>query len=87
MVADGSALAGSVSTMVQMVKNMVDLAGVPLVEAVRMASLNPARALGISSHKGSIEPRKDADIVIFSSRFTVEKTLIGGRVEYAAKTT
>jgi N-acetylglucosamine-6-phosphate deacetylase len=87
MIADGSALAGSVSTMVQMVKNMVELAGVPLVEAVRMASLNPARALGINSHKGSIEPRKDADIIIFSSGFTVEKTLIGGRVEYAAKTT
>jgi N-acetylglucosamine-6-phosphate deacetylase len=85
MIPDGSALAGSASTMIQMVKNMVGLAGVSLVDAVRMASLNPARALGISSRKGSIEPRKDADIVIFSGDFAVEKTLVAGRVEYEAK--
>ncbi|HUI08084.1 MAG TPA: N-acetylglucosamine-6-phosphate deacetylase [Verrucomicrobiae bacterium] len=86
MIADGSALAGSVSTLIQMVKNMVELAGVSLADAVRMASLNPSRALGINSHKGSIEPRKDADMVIFSGGFAVEKTLVGGRVEYEAKT-
>jgi N-acetylglucosamine-6-phosphate deacetylase len=84
MIADGSGLAGSVSTMIQMVKNMVELAGVSLADAVRMASSNPARALGISGRKGSIDLRKDADIVIFSGRFVVVKTLIGGRVEYEA---
>jgi len=85
MTADGLALAGSVSTMVQMVRNMVELAGVPLTDAVRMASLNPARALGMGGRKGSIEPRKDADMVIFTDKFDVLKTVIGGRVEYAAK--
>ena len=87
MIADGSALAGSVSTMIQMVRNMVELGGVSLADAVRMASLNPARALGISGHKGSLEPRKDADVVIFSGSFAVVKTLIGGRVEYETETT
>ena len=87
MIADGSAMAGSVSTMIQMVKNMVELAGVSLADTVRMASLNPARALGISGRKGSIELRKDADIVIFSGGYVVEKTLVGGRVEYQAATT
>jgi N-acetylglucosamine-6-phosphate deacetylase len=87
MIKDGSSLAGSVSTMIQMVKNMVELVGVSLTDAVRMASLNPARALGISGRKGSVELRKDADIVIFSSSFAVEKTLICGRVEYEARTT
>ena len=81
---DGSAMVGSVSTMIAMVKNMVELAGVSLPEAVRMASLNPARALGIGGHKGSIEPRKDADIVIFTAKFEVRKTLVGGRLEYNA---
>jgi N-acetylglucosamine-6-phosphate deacetylase len=85
MIADGSALAGSVSTMIQMVKNVVELAGVSLVDAVRMASLNPARALGIGGRKGSIEPRKDADLVIFSGGFAVERTLVGGRIEYDAR--
>jgi N-acetylglucosamine-6-phosphate deacetylase len=86
MIEDGSALAGSVSTMIQMVKNMAELVGVSLPDAVRMASLNPARALGISGHKGSIEPRKDADLVIFSDSYVVMKTLMGGRVEYEAGT-
>ncbi len=86
MTADGMSLAGSVSTMVQMVRNMVELAGASLTDAVRMASLNPARALGMGGRKGSIEPRKDADMVIFTDKFEVLKTVIGGRVEYEAKT-
>jgi N-acetylglucosamine-6-phosphate deacetylase len=86
MTADGLALAGSTSTMVQMVRHMVELAGVTLPEAVRMASLNPARALGMGGHKGSLEPHKDADIVIFTGKYGVLKTVIGGRVEYEAKT-
>jgi N-acetylglucosamine-6-phosphate deacetylase len=86
MTADGSSLAGSVSTMVQMVRNMVELAGASLSDAVRMASLNPARALGIGGRKGSIEPRKDADMVIFTDKFAVLKTIIGGRLEYEART-
>jgi N-acetylglucosamine-6-phosphate deacetylase len=86
MVEDGSALAGSTSTMIQMVRSMVELAGATLTDAVRMASLNPARALGLGGRKGSIEPRKDADMVIFTDKFEVLKTIIAGRVEYEAKT-
>ncbi len=86
MIEDGSALAGSTSTMIQMVRNMVELAGATLTDAVRMASLNPARALGLGGRKGSIEPRKDADMVIFTDKFEVLKTIIAGRVEYEAKT-
>jgi N-acetylglucosamine-6-phosphate deacetylase len=85
MTLDGPALAGSVSTMIQMVRNVVQLAGASLTDAVRMASLNPARALGMGGRKGSIEPRKDADMVIFTDKFEVLKTVIGGRVEYEAK--
>jgi N-acetylglucosamine-6-phosphate deacetylase len=55
------------------------------VDAVRMASMNPARALGVSGHKGSLEPRKDADLVIFSPTFEVKRTLIGGRIQFEAK--
>ena len=72
--------------LIQMVKNMVKLVGVSLPDAVRMASVNPARALGIGGRKGSIEPRKDADAVVFSGEFDVLKTVVGGRLEYEAKT-
>jgi N-acetylglucosamine-6-phosphate deacetylase len=85
MTADGLSLAGSTSTMIQMVRNMVELAGASLTDAVRMASLNPARALGLGGRKGSIEPRKDGDMVIFTDKFAVLKTVIGGRLEYEAK--
>ncbi len=82
LTADGSTLAGSVSNMVTMVKNMVQLIGISLVDAVRMASLNPARALGINSHKGSLETQKDADVVIFSPTFEVLKTIVSGKVVF-----
>ncbi|HTS19047.1 MAG TPA: N-acetylglucosamine-6-phosphate deacetylase [Verrucomicrobiae bacterium] len=85
MTADGLSLAGSTSTMIRMVRNMVELAGVSLTDAVRMASLNPARALGIGGRKGSLEPNKDADVVIFSGKYEVAKTVIAGRVEYETK--
>jgi N-acetylglucosamine-6-phosphate deacetylase len=81
MMPDGGALVGSVTTMIGAVRNMVELAGVALADAVRMASLNPARALGIGGHKGSLEARKEADVVIFSSGFEVQATLVAGRVE------
>jgi len=71
--------------MIRMVRNMVEMVGVSLADAVRMASVNPARALGIGGRKGSLEPRKDADIVVFSGSFDVLKTMVGGRVEYEAK--
>lgn len=84
MTMDGGALVGSVATMMDCVRTMVAQAGVALVDAVRMASLNPARALGMGGRKGSLEPRKDADVVIFSEAFTVTHTLIGGRLAYEA---
>ena len=67
---------------VLLVQMMSYLVFVDLVDAVRMASMNPARALGLSGHKGSLEPQRDADIVVFSPSFVLEKTVIGGRVEY-----
>jgi N-acetylglucosamine-6-phosphate deacetylase len=84
MTPEGGGLVGSTATMITMVKNMVGMAGVSLVDAVRMASANPARALGLSGRKGSVEERKDADIVIFSVDFKVRKTLVAGRVEFDA---
>ena len=56
--------AGSVATLSRCVKNMVS-AGVPLSEAVRMASANPARLVG-AKRKGSIAPGMDADLVLLN---------------------
>jgi len=74
--------AGSCLTMIGAVKNAVRLCGIPLVEAVRMASLNPARLLGLERSKGSIAPGKDADLVIFDEDFNVKMTIVRGRIAY-----
>ncbi len=79
---DNTALAGSAATMMRVVRTMVKKAGVSVSDAVRMASLNPARALSLSGRKGSLEPRKDADVVIFSPQFEVQMTMIGGRIGF-----
>jgi len=81
------ALAGSTLTMERAVANMVTLVGVSLVDAVRMASLTPAHALGLDARKGSLAPGKDADIVLLDDAFTVRATLIGGRIVSAARST
>jgi len=72
-------LAGSTLTLNKAVYNMVHLVGVKLEDAVRMASLNPARAIGLDKTKGSIEIGKDADLIIFNNEIKVEAAFIGGK--------
>ncbi len=79
---DRTSFAGSVATADRLVRTMIDLAEVPLIEAVKMATRTPASILGLGDTKGSLVPGKDADIVIFDERITIEKTIIGGRVVY-----
>ncbi|MDH4179495.1 MAG: N-acetylglucosamine-6-phosphate deacetylase, partial [Armatimonadota bacterium] len=59
---DGT-LAGSALTLDQAVRNIVEFTIAPLPEAIQMATLTPARSIGVSNRKGSLEPGKDADIV------------------------
>src|SRR3954447_379771 len=77
LLSDRSALAGSASRMIDLVKVMVNQVGVPLHEAVAMATANPARALGLST-KGRLKPASDADFVILSRDLKVRRTLIAG---------
>jgi len=79
---DGT-LAGSTLTMNQAVKNFMEFTGCSLPEAVRCATLNPARLLGIDHRKGSLEVGKDADLVIFDEDFNVHYTILGGEIAYA----
>lgn len=67
------------------VKNAVCHCGVSLIEAVKMASLNPAKLFGFGKSKGSIAPGKDADLVAFDRNFNVKFTVIGGRMVYQKK--
>ena len=79
MMLDRSSFAGSSTLLNQMLPVLVDVVGVPLVEAVRMATLNPARVIGADKRKGSLLPGKDADLAIFNDDFTAWRVMIGGR--------
>lgn len=77
---DRSAFAGSVAQTSWLVRNMMNMAGAELTDAVKMASLTPARILGIDSRKGSIDPGKDADIVVFDDAVDIKMTVVEGKV-------
>jgi N-acetylglucosamine-6-phosphate deacetylase len=74
---DGT-LAGAHLTMIEAVRNAVALAGVPLSDALVMASRTPAAFLGLESELGRIAPGYRADLVAFNPNFEVVGTWIGG---------
>ena len=80
---DGT-IAGSVLKLNKGIMNFYNNTDVPLWECVNCASLNPATAIGVDKTKGSIEPGKDADIIIVNEEFDVLKTIIGGEIRYEA---
>jgi N-acetylglucosamine-6-phosphate deacetylase len=77
-------LAGSALTMDQAVRNAVRFLGIPLEDAVRMASETPAEILGVFE-KGRIKPGADADLVILSTECLVEETIVAGETVYDGK--
>lgn len=80
--ADRSAIAGSIATADRLIRTMVKQAGIPLTEAIRMASEAPARIMNIFDKKGSLAEGKDADIIIFDPEINAQTTIIGGRIVY-----
>ena len=77
---DRTAFAGSVATADRLVRTMIKLGQVPLTEAVRMITATPASILGIADRKGSLEPGKDADIVLFDDEINIYRTIINGKI-------
>ncbi len=72
-------LAGSALTMADAVRNMVHFAGASLVDAVRMATENPARLLGCEQSMGAIAIGRRADLVWLNKQLRVRATFVGGR--------
>ena len=75
---DRTCFAGSVATTDRLVRVMVYEAGLPIWEAVKMASLLPAKFIGEDGRKGSIEAGKDADLVLFDEDINVSAVYVGG---------
>jgi len=81
----GWTLAGSISPLNWNVRNMIQRVGVPMGEAINMASLNPARLLGVADRKGSLEAGKDADLIIIDDDINVEGVMIEGNWMFKEK--
>lgn len=79
---DRSAFAGSVATADRLVKTMVEIAGVPLIDAVRMMTSTPARIIGVADRKGALVPGKDADIIVFDERINIKTVITRGTVRF-----
>ncbi len=73
---DGT-LSGSALTMLKAVRNCVEYVGISLEEALRMASLYPARVMKIND-KGMIKPGYKADLVVFNKNFEVKMVCSNG---------
>lgn len=72
-------IAGAVITMLEAVQMMRSL-GLSNVEVARMASLNPAKLIGLAHECGSIEVGKRADLVALDAAGNVHSTLVGGKL-------
>ena len=76
-------IAGSVLTMDQALRNVLDLGDISLSQAVGMLTLNPARAAGVAQRKGRLRAGYDADLLIFDASLTLQATLCRGAVAFA----
>ncbi len=76
---DGSALAGSAARMIELIRVMVRDVGVPLHEALTMATGTPARSIGLEK-KGRLAVGADADFVVLSEELEVLQTFVGGEL-------
>lgn len=74
---DGT-LAGSATNLMGCVKKAYEF-GIPYEKAVKCASLNPARAIGVDKERGSLEVGKYADIVIVNDDLSVDTVFVMGR--------
>ena len=75
-------IAGSTLDLRKAVYNMVRYLNVPLKEAVKMASLNPAKSIHLDKELGSIEIGKKADLIIFDEDINIKKVFGGGNLPW-----
>jgi N-acetylglucosamine-6-phosphate deacetylase len=75
----GGWLAGSTIRLIDALRRAVQLAHLPLHQAICMASFAPAKLLGLQVQKGTLQPGADADIVILDADLSLRTVLAGGK--------
>jgi N-acetylglucosamine-6-phosphate deacetylase len=79
---DGT-IAGSTALLNQCVRNMHKEVGVSLQDAVRMATINPARVIGETYKRGGLEAGKNADLIAVDDELDVYLTMVNGEIVYS----
>ncbi len=75
---ENGTLGGSALTMIEAVQNSVEHVGIALDEVIRMATLYPARAIGMDDKLGAIQPGYVANLTVFDRDFNVKATVVNG---------
>ncbi|WP_405856111.1 N-acetylglucosamine-6-phosphate deacetylase [Streptomyces sp. NBC_00090] len=75
---EGDSIAGSTLTLDRAFKRAATIDGLPVDAVVQAISANPARLLGVYDRVGSLEPGKDADIVVLDAEFTLKGVMRKG---------
>ena len=78
---DGS-LSSSVWPIIRGVYNIAHVVGLPLKDAVRLASLNPAKAAGLAGRIGSLEVDKRADLIVIDEEVNLYATMVAGEIAF-----
>lgn len=81
---DGT-LIGTALGLSQLLQKLISFTGCPFDTAIRMASQNPARVLGIQSEKGALAPGKDADLVLLEDDCSVHTTIVAGKIVFQSR--
>ncbi len=77
-------LAGSTVTLINAIKNVVNEVGIPLHDAITMATLTPAKALGKDKEVGSIAVGKKADMIAIDDDFNIKFVMVDGEIKILA---
>ncbi|CAH0539106.1 N-acetylglucosamine-6-phosphate deacetylase [Vibrio marisflavi] len=78
---ENGTLGGSALTMIEAVRNTVEYVGIALDEALRMATLYPATAIGVQDKLGRIQKGMVANLTAFDSNYNVQAAIVNGKYE------
>lgn len=84
-IAGTETLCGSIATMAQCVRNLKEITGCGLVKAVECATLHPAKVLGMTKKRGTLNFGADADFIIMDKDLRVLATFIAGKIVWKKK--
>ena len=82
---DDGTITGSVLTMEQALRNVLRFTDLPLTDAIRMVTINPARSAGVAERKGLLQPGYDADLLLLDAELRLQATVCRGRLAFVTE--